>query len=65
MHFALDEQCFMGFVQDDDPDLPPELAAATGHHDISADNNRNKGNNGHTDFSAQGRDPSSIRPAAV
>uniref|UniRef100_A0ACD5X7Z6 Uncharacterized protein n=1 Tax=Avena sativa TaxID=4498 RepID=A0ACD5X7Z6_AVESA len=50
--------------QDYDPDLPPELAAATGHHDISADN-RNKVDNGHTDFTAQGRAATSIRPAAV
>ncbi|KAM0911128.1 hypothetical protein ACQ4PT_013716 [Festuca glaucescens] len=51
--------------QDYDPDLPPELAAAaTGHHDISADN-RNKVDNGHTDFSAQARAVASIRPAAV
>ena len=55
---------FIGFIQDYDPDLPPELAAATGHHDISADN-RNKVDNGHTDFSAQVRAPASIRPAAV
>ncbi|KAG2546234.1 hypothetical protein PVAP13_9KG042129 [Panicum virgatum] len=46
--------------QDYDPDLPPELAAATGHPDISVDN-RNKTNNGHTDFSAQGRGPANIR----
>jgi hypothetical protein len=60
-----DEQYFIGFVQDYDPDLPPELAAAaTGHHDISADN-RNKVDNGHTDFSAQARAVASIRPAAV
>lgn len=50
--------------QDYDPDLPPELAAATGHHDISADN-RNKVDNGHTDFSAQGRVPTSMRPAMM
>ncbi|KAG2535584.1 FIP1[V]-like protein [Panicum virgatum] len=46
--------------QDYDPDLPPELAAATGHPDISVDN-RNKTDNGHTDFSAQGRGPANIR----
>ncbi|XP_062212258.1 FIP1[V]-like protein [Phragmites australis] len=46
--------------QDYDPDLPPELAAATGHPDISADN-RNKTDNGHTDFSAQGRVPANTR----
>ncbi|XP_062214735.1 FIP1[V]-like protein isoform X2 [Phragmites australis] len=43
-----------------DPDLPPELAAATGHPEISADN-RNKIDNGHTDFSAQGRGPANMR----
>ncbi|ONM08753.1 FIP1[V]-like protein [Zea mays] len=46
--------------QDYDPDLPPELAAVTGHPDISADN-RNKMDNGHTDFSAQGRGPANVR----
>ncbi|CAN6303719.1 unnamed protein product [Urochloa humidicola] len=46
--------------QDYDPDLPPELAAATGHPDISVDN-RNKMDNGHTDFSAQGRGPVNVR----
>ncbi|XP_037429074.1 FIP1[V]-like protein [Triticum dicoccoides] len=50
--------------QDYDPDLPPELAAAAGHHDISADN-RNKVDNGHADFSAQGRVPTSNRPAVM
>ncbi|KAF0910374.1 hypothetical protein E2562_001544 [Oryza meyeriana var. granulata] len=50
--------------QDYDPDLPPELAAATGHHDISADN-RNKTDNGHTDFNAQGRVPTSMRPPVM
>ncbi|XP_006651764.2 FIP1[V]-like protein [Oryza brachyantha] len=50
--------------QEYDPDLPPELAAATGHHDISADN-RNKTENGHTDFSAQGRAPTSLRPPVM
>ncbi|KAL6637751.1 hypothetical protein ACP70R_025323 [Stipagrostis hirtigluma subsp. patula] len=46
--------------QDYDPDLPPELAAAAGHPDVSADN-RNKTENGHTDFGAQGRGPTSMR----
>ncbi|KAJ1293822.1 hypothetical protein BS78_01G098100 [Paspalum vaginatum] len=46
--------------QDYDPDLPPELAAATGHPDMSVDN-RNKTDNGHTDFSAQGRGPTNVR----
>ncbi|TKV91634.1 hypothetical protein SEVIR_9G109100v4 [Setaria viridis] len=46
--------------QDYDPDLPPELAAATGHPDISVDN-RNKTDNGHTDFDAQGRGPANVR----
>lgn len=46
--------------QDYDPDLPPELAAATGHPDISV-GNRNKTDNGHTDFSAQGRGPTNVR----
>ncbi|CAL4944115.1 unnamed protein product [Urochloa decumbens] len=46
--------------QDYDPDLPPELAAATGHPDIAVDN-RNKTDNGHTDFSAQGRGPVNVR----
>ncbi|CAL4935658.1 unnamed protein product [Urochloa decumbens] len=46
--------------QDYDPDLPPELAAATGHPDIAVDN-RNKTDNGHTDFSAQGRGPVIVR----
>ncbi|CAN6286993.1 unnamed protein product [Urochloa humidicola] len=46
--------------QDYDPDLPPELAAATGHPDIAVDN-RNKMDNGHTDFSAQGRGPVNVR----
>nr|CAB3498381.1 unnamed protein product [Digitaria exilis] len=46
--------------QDYDPDLPPELAAATGHPDISVDN-RNRTDNGHTDFSAQGRGPANVR----
>ncbi|AQK63282.1 FIP1[V]-like protein [Zea mays] len=46
--------------QDYDPDLPPELAAVTGHPDISADS-RNKMVNGHTDFSAQGRGPANVR----
>ncbi|KAF8675367.1 hypothetical protein HU200_047732 [Digitaria exilis] len=46
--------------QDYDPDLPPELAAATGHPDISV-NNRNRTDNGHTDFSAQGRGPANVR----
>uniref|UniRef100_A0A0E0KIF6 Pre-mRNA polyadenylation factor Fip1 domain-containing protein n=1 Tax=Oryza punctata TaxID=4537 RepID=A0A0E0KIF6_ORYPU len=50
--------------QDYDPDLPPELAAATGHHDISADS-RNKTDNGHTDFNAQGRVPTSMRPPVM
>ena len=51
-------------IQDYDPDLPPELAAATGHPDISVDN-RNKTDNGHTDFSAQGRGPANIRTPVV
>ncbi|CAM0148056.1 unnamed protein product [Urochloa decumbens] len=46
--------------QDYDPDLPPELAAATGHPDIAVDN-RNKTDNGHTDFSVQGRGPVNAR----
>ncbi|AQK63263.1 FIP1[V]-like protein [Zea mays] len=52
--------------QDYDPDLPPELAAVTGHPDISADS-RNKMVNGHTDFSAQGRGPANMtgRPIQV
>uniref|UniRef100_A0A0E0D5Y7 Pre-mRNA polyadenylation factor Fip1 domain-containing protein n=1 Tax=Oryza meridionalis TaxID=40149 RepID=A0A0E0D5Y7_9ORYZ len=50
--------------QDYDPDLPPELAAATGHHDISADS-RNKTDNGHTDFNTQGRVPTSMRPPVM
>ncbi|KAG8062415.1 hypothetical protein GUJ93_ZPchr0003g18385 [Zizania palustris] len=50
--------------QDYDPDLPPELAAATGHRDVSADN-RNKTDNGHTDFNAQGRVPMSMRPPVM
>ncbi|KAL5209336.1 hypothetical protein ABZP36_004959 [Zizania latifolia] len=50
--------------QDYDPDLPPELAAATCHHDISA-GNRNKTDNGHTDFNAQGRVPTSMRPPVM
>jgi hypothetical protein len=51
-------------IQDYDPDLPPELAAVTGHPDISADN-RNKMDNGHTDFSAQGRGPANVRTPVV
>jgi len=50
--------------QDYDPDLPPELAAATGHPDISVDN-RNKTDIEHTDFSAQGRGPANIRTPVV
>ncbi|KAG8098002.1 hypothetical protein GUJ93_ZPchr0013g36837 [Zizania palustris] len=50
--------------QDYDPDLPPELAAATCHHDISA-GNRNKTDNGHTDFNAQGRVPTSMHPPVM
>ncbi|KAL6843481.1 hypothetical protein ACP4OV_026543 [Aristida adscensionis] len=46
--------------QDYDPDLPPELAAATGHPEMSSDN-RNKTDNGHTDFNAQGRGPAHMR----
>ncbi|ONK76080.1 uncharacterized protein A4U43_C03F23670 [Asparagus officinalis] len=39
-----------------DPDLPPELAAAAGHHDISADNTKHgKLDLGHTDLHVQGR----------
>jgi hypothetical protein len=51
-------------IQDYDPELPPELAAATGHPDISVDK-RNKTDNGHTDFSSQGRGPASIRTPVV
>jgi hypothetical protein len=51
-------------IQDYDPDLPPELAAATGHPDISVDN-RNKMDNGHTDFNAQGRGPANVRTPVV
>ncbi|KAK3149493.1 hypothetical protein QOZ80_3AG0218180 [Eleusine coracana subsp. coracana] len=46
--------------QDYDPDLPPELAAATAHPEISADN-RNKTDNGHADFNVQGRGPANVR----
>ncbi|TVU45298.1 hypothetical protein EJB05_04780 [Eragrostis curvula] len=46
--------------QDYDPDLPPELAAATGHPEASSDN-RNKTDNGHADFSGQGRGPANVR----
>lgn len=36
----------------------------TGHPDISADS-RNKTDNGHTDFSAQGRGPANVRTPVV
>jgi hypothetical protein len=51
-------------IQDYDPDLPPELAAATGHPEISSDN-RNKTDNGHVDFNAQGRGPANARAPVV
>ncbi|XP_020244506.1 FIP1[V]-like protein isoform X1 [Asparagus officinalis] len=42
--------------QEYDPDLPPELAAAAGHHDISTDNvNHAKIDNCQTDLSGQER----------
>ncbi|KAJ6813628.1 FIP1[V]-like protein isoform X2 [Iris pallida] len=47
--------------QDYDPDLPPELAAAAGHHDISVDN-YGKIENGQVDPSGQGRGAPCSRP---
>ncbi|XP_020591071.1 FIP1[V]-like protein [Phalaenopsis equestris] len=50
--------------QDYDPDLPPELAAATGHNNLPADNiNHDKSENGLADLSEQGKGSSCIRPA--
>jgi len=52
--------------QDYDPDLPPELAAAAGHHDISVDNmNHGKMDNGQSDLSGQGRGLPCIRAPFV
>ncbi|XP_068651982.1 FIP1[V]-like protein isoform X2 [Aristolochia californica] len=49
--------------QDYDPDLPPELAAATGLHDASVDNaNQGKTEVGQGDFMGQGRSTTRIRP---
>ncbi|XP_008790389.2 FIP1[V]-like protein [Phoenix dactylifera] len=45
-----------------DPDLPPELAAAAGHHDISVHSGHHgRADNGQTDFSSQGRGAANIR----
>nr|CAD1832844.1 unnamed protein product [Ananas comosus var. bracteatus] len=49
--------------QEFDPDLPPELAAAAGYHDISTDNGRlSKADNGQIDVNSQGRGPANVRP---
>ncbi|XP_010939299.1 FIP1[V]-like protein isoform X1 [Elaeis guineensis] len=49
--------------QEYDPDLPPELAAAAGHHDISADNGyHGRADNRQTDFNSQGSGAANIRP---
>ncbi|XP_072971389.1 FIP1[V]-like protein [Typha angustifolia] len=49
--------------QEYDPDLPPELAAAAGHPNVSTDNGHHKQtDNGLVDFSGQGRGPASVRP---
>ncbi|XP_008785688.2 FIP1[V]-like protein [Phoenix dactylifera] len=48
--------------QEYDPDLPPELAAAAGHHDISADNGyHGRAGNRQTDFNSQGSGAANIR----
>lgn len=53
-------------VQEFDPDLPPELAAAAGYHDISTDNGRlSKSDNGQIDVNSQGRGPANVRPPLV
>jgi hypothetical protein len=52
------------FIQDYDPDLPPELAAATGHPETPVDNH-NKTDNGHADFNVQGRGPANLRAPVV
>ncbi|KAI0523572.1 hypothetical protein KFK09_005968 [Dendrobium nobile] len=50
--------------QDYDPDLPPELAAATGHNNMSVDNiTHDKSENGLADLSDQGKGTACIRPA--
>ncbi|KAF8393061.1 hypothetical protein HHK36_021302 [Tetracentron sinense] len=49
--------------QDYDPDLPPELAAAAGIHDVSAENAHiGKIDAGQGDFMGQGRGAARIRP---
>ncbi|CAL9162229.1 unnamed protein product [Musa hybrid cultivar] len=47
--------------QEYDPDLPPELATAAGHHNISANNGHKKADDGEVDFSNQGRGSSVMR----
>ncbi|URD99711.1 fip1 motif family protein [Musa troglodytarum] len=47
--------------QEYDPDLPPELATAAGHHNISANNGHRKADDGEVDFSNQGRGSSVMR----
>uniref|UniRef100_A0A6I9SAP4 FIP1[V]-like protein n=1 Tax=Elaeis guineensis var. tenera TaxID=51953 RepID=A0A6I9SAP4_ELAGV len=47
--------------QEYDPDLPPELAAAAGHHDISADSGHHGRAHNGQDFNSQGRGAANIR----
>ncbi|WOL17692.1 FIP1[V]-like protein [Canna indica] len=44
-----------------DPDLPPELAAAAGHRDTTADNEHGKADAGEADFTNQGKGPAVMR----
>lgn len=54
------------WLQEYDPDLPPELAAAAGHRDISADNGyHGRADNRQTDFNSQGSGPANIRAPIV
>lgn len=52
--------------QDYDPDLPPELAAAAGLHDVSVENSHlGKTDSGQMDLSGQGRGATRTRPQLV
>lgn len=54
------------WLQEYDPDLPPELAAAAGHHDISAHSGHHgRADNRQTDFNSQGRGTANIRAPLV
>lgn len=52
--------------QDYDPDLPPELAAAAGLHDVAVENSHlGKTDSGQTDLTGQGRGAIRTRPQLV